>query len=108
MPLGPLLPAPKAGGGFGARPLSTSEASVWLRLLLKGTSNAENCRSHSLKTTLLSWCARSGMDKEVRAVLGHHCSSLTGSNVVYARELQTRPIRKLQMLFKNIRLGPQS
>ena len=106
VPLGPLLPAPKAGGGFGARPLSTSEASVWLRLLLKGTSNAENCRSHSLKTTLLSWCARSGMDKEVRAVLGHHCSSLTGSNVVYARELQTRPIRKLQMLLKkNIRLG---
>lgn len=105
VPLGPLMPAPLVGGGFGARPLSTSEASIWLRLLLQGTSNAQNFRSHSLKATILSWCARSGMDKEVRAVLGHHCSSLNGSEVVYAGELQTRPIRKLQMLLKNIRLG---
>ena len=105
VPLGPLLPAPKIGGGFGARPLSTPEASAWLKLLLRGTTNSETFRSHSLKGTLLSWCARSGMDREVRAVLGHHCSFLTGSDVVYARELQTRPIRKLQMLLKNIRLG---
>ena len=105
VPLGPLLPAPKIGGGFGARPLSTPEASAWLKLLLRGTRNSETFRSHSLKGTLLSWCARSGMDREVRAVLGHHCSSLTGSDVVYARDLQTRPIRKLQMLLKNIRLG---
>ena len=33
---GPLLPAPKTGGGWCAGPLSTSEAATWLRELLKG------------------------------------------------------------------------
>ncbi|CAK8999918.1 unnamed protein product [Durusdinium trenchii] len=67
VPLGPLLPAPKIGGGFGARPLSTPEASAWLKLLLRGTTNSETFRSHSLKGTLLSWCARSGMDREAHS-----------------------------------------
>ncbi|CAK8998152.1 Uncharacterized protein SCF082_LOCUS5511 [Durusdinium trenchii] len=105
VPLGPLLPAPRSGGGFCARPLTTSEAAAWLRGLLKGTSNWESFRSHSMKATLLDWCARSGMDKEVRSVLGHHCSAVSGSEVVYARHLQARPIRKLMMLLRLIRIG---
>lgn len=54
VPLGPLIPAPRAGGGFCARPLSTQEASKWLRLLLSGTPNSEQVRSHSMKATLLN------------------------------------------------------
>ncbi len=104
-PLGPLLPAPKAGGGFNARPLTTQEASCWLRLLLEGTENSSTFRSHSLKCTLLVWSAKAGLDKEVRAVLGHHCSALHGSEVVYSRHLQTRAIRKLQMMIHRIRVG---
>lgn len=104
-PLGPLMPAPKLGGGFGARPLTTGEAARWLRGLLQGTPNCDSFSSHSLKATLLVWRAKAGMDKEVRAVLGHHCSALTGSDVVYARHLQVRPIRKLQMLLHAIRIG---
>ena len=104
VPLDPLLPAPKPGG-FYARPLSTSEASVWLKLLLRGTANSEIFRSHSLKCTMLSWCAQSGLDKECRAVLAHHCSALTGSEVVYSRQLQVRAIRKLQMLLHRVRAG---
>lgn len=105
VPLGPLLPAPKIGGGFCARPLTTPEMSKWLRQLLKGTSNSEIFRAHSLKATVLGWCARAGLDKEVRAVLGHHCGAVTGSDVVYSRSLQVRPIRKLQMLLRLIRIG---
>ena len=104
-PLGPPLPAPRIGAGFFSRPLSTEEASRWLRLLLAGTSNSDTCRSHSMKATLLNWCARAGMDKECRAILGHHCSALHGSDVVYSRELQVRAIRKLQMLLHRIRVG---
>lgn len=104
-PLGPLLPAPKLGGGFLARPLMTGEASNWLRMLLDGTSNCSEYRSHSMKCTLLVWAARAGLDREVRAVLGHHCSALTGSEVVYSRNLQTRAIRKLQMLLHRVRVG---
>ena len=104
-PLGPLLPAPKAGGGFCARPLTTSEASAWLKKLLQGTKNAAELRSHSLKATLLTWCAMAGFEKELRAVLGHHCSAVSGSEVVYSRHLQVRALRKLAMLLNRVRLG---
>ena len=105
VPLGPLLPAPKAGGGFCARPLLTPEASRWLKELLKGTTNWDTFQSHSMKATLLHWCARAGLDKEVKSVLGHHCSAVSGSEVVYSRQLQARPIRKLQMLLRLVRIG---
>ena len=105
VPLGPLLPAPRLGGTFGARPLSTPEAADWLRLLLSGTPDCEKFRAHSLKTTLLVWAAKAGLDKEVRAVLGHHASALQGSEVVYSRHLQTRALRKLNMLLHRVRIG---
>lgn len=105
VPLGPLLPAPKMGGGFCARPLATEEASKWLRLLLAGCAGSESLRSHSLECTLLIWSAKAGMDKEVRAVLGYHCSALSGSEVVYSRHLQARAMRKLQMLLHKVRIG---
>ena len=105
VPLGPLMPAPKLGGGFASRPLSTAEAAKWLRLLLSGTPECESFRAHSLKSTLLVWSAKAGLEKEVRAVLGHHASALEGSEVVYSRYLQTRALRKLCMLLHRVRLG---
>ena len=104
-PLGPLMPAPKLGGGFHARPLSTTEAGEWLRGLLQGTPDASSFRSHSLKASLIIWSARAGLDKETRAVLAHHCSAVSGSEVVYSRHLQTRAIRKLSMMIKRVRIG---
>ena len=105
VPLGPLLPAPRLGGTFGARPLTTPEAADWLRLLLRGTDGCESFRAHSMKTTLLVWAAKAGLDKEVRAVLGHHASALQGSEVVYSRYLQTRALRKLNMMLHRVRIG---
>ena len=105
VPLGPLLPAPRRADEFGARPLTTGEAAVWLRELLKGVDGSEQLRAHSLKATLLLWCAQAGLDKETRAVLGHHCTALQGSDVVYSRHLQTRAMRKLSLLLHSIRLG---
>ena len=105
VPLGPLMPAPRLGGSFGARPFSTPEAAQWLRLLLQGTQDGDCFRAHSLKTTLLVWAAKAGLDKEVRAVLGHHASALQGSEVVYSRHLQTRALRKLNMLLHRVRIG---
>ena len=105
VPLGPLLPAPRLGGSFGARPLTTQEAAEWLRLLLRGTDRCESFKAHSMKTTLLVWAAKAGLDKEVRAVLGHHASALQGSEVVYSRYLQTRALRKLNMMLHRVRIG---
>ena len=72
---------------------------------MKGTAEHETFRAHSLKTTLLVWSAKAGLDKEVRAVLGHHASALQGSEVVYSRHLQTRALRKLNMLLHRVRIG---
>lgn len=104
-PHGPLLPAPKANDTFCARPLSTAEAAKWLRALLSGTTDSHIYRSHSLKATVLIWCAKAGFDKETRSVLGHHCSATSGSEVVYSRHLQTRALRKLSMLLRRLRVG---
>lgn len=104
-PLGPLLPAPRRDGTFGARPLSTCEAAAWLRALLEGTTDSHMYRSHSLKATLLIWSAKAGLDKETRSVLGHHCSAVSGSEVVYSRHLQTRALRKLSMMLRRVRVG---
>ena len=76
-----------------------------MRALLEGTTNWESFRRHSLKATLLIWCARAGFDKETRAVLGHHCSALSGSEVVDSRHLQTRALRKLGLVLKRVRAG---
>eukprot|EP00435_Cladocopium_sp_Y103_P042517 s2538_g11.t1 len=66
---------------------------------------AEHLRSHLLKATLLGWAARAGLDKETRSVLGHHCSAVSGYEVVYSRQLQTRALRKLAMLLRCVRVG---
>ena len=58
-----------------------------------------------MKTTLLVWAAKAGLDKEVRAVLGHHASALQESEVVYSRHLQTRALRKLNMMLHHVRIG---
>ena len=105
IPLGPLLPAPKQGGGWNVRPLTTTEAGDWLRSLLHGTDGCDRIRTHSLKATLCSWAAAEGFGKEVRAVLSHHSSALHGSDIIYSRNLQVQPIRKLQMMLKKVRLG---
>ena len=89
VPYGPLLPAPKAGGGRCARPVSTSEAAAWLRQLLSGCKNVDSIRAHSMKVTLCIWAARAGFSKEHRATLSHHATALHGSDIVYSRDLQT-------------------
>lgn len=72
---------------------------------MRGTTNADSFRSHSLKASLLLWCARAGLDKETRAVLGHHCTAMNGSEVVYSRQLQTRALRKLGLILRRVRMG---
>ncbi len=105
VPLGPLLQAPKASGGWCMRPLTTTEAGAWLRNMLRGTMGFEHIKTHSLKATWCCLAAQAGLSKEVRAVLSHHSTALHGSDVIYSRDLQVQPLRKLQMLIKKVRIG---
>ena len=104
-PLGPLVPAPGTDGKWLKRPITSDEASVWLRFLLGRKKDDKTVRSHSLKATMCSWAARAGFSPDLRAALSHHATAVTGTEVVYSRDLQTRPVRKLQTLIKQARVG---
>ena len=65
-------------------------ATSWLKsLLTTGGCSADEVKdldTHSYKVTALSWCAKAGISKEVRAILGYH--SPKGSVMVYGRDNQ--------------------
>ena len=96
--------APKNASEFTKRPLTSSEASKWMKGLLKDVEQGSDIRSHSLKCTVLSWCAKAGLSPDVREVLGRHSSGTKSSAAVYSRDLQAGPLRKLVTLLKKIRL----
>ena len=97
-------------GKFLDEPMSSSEASLWLRelLCLTGTSEQEAARisSHGLKATLLSWCAKSGKfsDTEQRC-LGHHYDPELKSVLVYSRDTYSPLAAKIHLMLKSIRNG---
>ena len=103
-PLGPLLPAPRVDGTFCASShnFRGCRVATWF---VAWNARPLELQESLTKATLLGWGARAGLDKETRAVLGHHCSSLNGSEVVYSRQLQTRALRKLGLILKRVRMG---
>ena len=60
--------------------------------------------SHSLKCTTLSWLAKAGSDPHHRLVLGHH-SSQKGSLEVYSCDMLSAPLRTLEDMLRQIRIG---
>ena len=74
------------------RSLRSSEVSAFLRKTLnleepvKG-SDVEVVSSHSLKATLLAWCARYGLSPQTRSMLGRHSSCLAETFAIYSRDL---------------------
>ena len=61
--------------------------------------------SHSLKATLLSMCAKFGMEIEIRKILGYHAVKDAGSAFVYARDKLVHPLRMLDAMLRAIRSG---
>lgn len=102
---GAVLPAPNKAGKWGHRSVTTDEASKWLLELLKPhCGDLENVTSHSLKATTLSWLAKAGCDPHHRTILGHH-SSGKGSLEVYSRDMLSAPLRTLEEVLRQIRIG---
>ena len=64
--------APVSEGGWLLQPLTLSEASVWLRELLRPPSPAslQNVATHSAKATILSWMSKANMSLSLRRLLG--------------------------------------
>jgi hypothetical protein len=103
---GPLMPAVAHDGTWRQARLTTSEACVWLRELIRslGGKISPNVRlgSHSAKKTLLSWLAKFGTAMGVRRILGHHVKPKEGSALVYSRDALAGPLREMERMLKAV------
>eukprot|EP00435_Cladocopium_sp_Y103_P059829 s231_g21.t1 len=92
------------------RGLKTSEVSSMLRRFLDldepiPGSDAEIISSHSLKATMLSWCARYGLTPSTRSMLGRHSTCLHETFAIYSRDLVCAPVAELQKVIDSVCAG---
>ena len=102
-----VMPAPRPDGSAGIRPLETPEAAAWLRLLLQGSSELSGERrisSHSMKSTILSYAAKRGVDIHLRLQLGYH-SSPYKMGLTYSRDGAAASLMAMEQLLGEIRTG---
>ena len=92
---GPALPTYcERSSSFGRLPMSSTEATLWLRdLLCKSGSPAasvNNITSHGLKATLLSWISKlGGWTERDQKLMGHHFDKESRSVLIYSRDSYT-------------------
>jgi hypothetical protein len=100
-----LLPSPGAEGRWHNHPVTSSQASAWLREILSrfGFRGTREETTHSLKSTPLSWCSKFGLDIVTRQMLGHHVPSDQTSALVYSRDAQAAPLREYQRVLESMR-----
>eukprot|EP00435_Cladocopium_sp_Y103_P033579 s3354_g8.t1 len=97
----PLLPSPSVNGGWSRVPLSCEAAGDWLRALLKdvpGKKSSVRLATHSCKASILSMCAKYGMQPAARRMLGYHSSGKDKSMLTYSRDSMAWPVRLLEKM----------
>lgn len=79
-------------GTWSVSPMTTAEASLFLKEFLEITLGPEETikySSHSCKPTLLTWCGMTEvLTREERTMLGHHVEPSTKSATTYNRDSQ--------------------
>ena len=107
-PGNPTMPSPSVAG-WSANPLSASEATVWLREILTGASMTKEAvasvGTHSLRVTLLSWCAKAGISLGHRRLLGQHIKAGACSVITYSRDALAQPLEELRQVVLKARSG---
>ena len=100
---GTMMPAPRRGGGWAKRSLTTSEFSDWLRMLTREAVPEEegtvSYSAHSCKATVLSWAAKAGMPKPARRLLGSHAKPGDRTVAEYSRDEMAEPLRLVSRMF---------
>ena len=100
----PLITSPVQGGGWSKVPLPVGMAAEWLRGLLKcDEETAGRIATHSCKSTLLSMCAKFGVEGTMRRFLGYHSHSKDQSLLTYSRDAMALPLRRLGTVIEAIR-----
>ena len=95
------MPAPDMGGHPTVRALATDECGEWLSALLIGRDDLRTT-SHSLKATMLSYCAKYGISHQDRLALGGHSHPGKMADT-YGRDALARPLRLLGIVIEAIR-----
>ena len=102
----PLLPAPTIIGDWTDRSVTTTEVDKWLKGILGQCQDfdPEGFSAHGCKATTLVMLSRYGASPDDRLILGHHQVN-KGALEVYARDLQSAPLRILEQMLRDIRCG---
>ena len=104
LPLGKGRPTEN---GWSSLPVTASVAAVWLKNLLRAAGSsvpaAAAYGTHSCKATVLSWVAKAGVARELRAILGYHARGVGGTELVYARDNMAHPLREMDKVLEDIR-----
>ena len=104
----PTMPAPLSGGGWAKVPLEPSQATTWLREILR-TLEPIACPmdigTHSLKATWLSMLAKAGCDGDVRRLAGYHADPAAKMALEYSRDAQAPVLMTIEALTAAIHLG---
>ena len=100
----PLMPSPNKELIPTKRPLSTSEANGWIKLILQLGDRATSGKvtTHSCKCTALSYLAKRGVSIEDRLCLGYHSNPMRIA-LVYSRDSASRPLAVLEALLAEVR-----
>ncbi len=106
---GMLLPTVTADGSFDNHfAMRTEELAVHIRELLitwgYDPKKAAMYTSHSLKATCLSWCAKAGIDMDIRRILGYHVVPGDKTMAVYSRDVLALPLRHLGLVLRIVLL----
>ena len=96
---GTLMPSVGPEGFIHGVRMQTDEAAIHLREILIEwgipIEEAALYTSHSLKATILSWCAKMGVPFKARRMLGYHAKSSEKSTLCYSRDAMAWPLRHL-------------
>ena len=104
----PTMPAPLADGGWAKLPLEASQATAWLRELLRNlhpSAPMELLGTHSLKATMLSMMAKAGCDLSLRRLAGYHTDPGARMPLEYSRDGQAPVLHALQAIGLAIQKG---
>eukprot|EP00435_Cladocopium_sp_Y103_P042781 s2110_g11.t3 len=102
----PLLPAPTQIGDWTDRAVTSTEVCKWMHGVLRQCKDfePEGFTPHGCKATTLIMLSKYGASPDDRLILGHH-QLQRGPLEVYARDMQSAPLRVLERMLGDIRAG---
>jgi len=102
----PILPLPASDGTWTDRPMCTADVGRILRYLLASHRVLypdRNTGCHSLKPTMLSWCAKAGVSNDHRRALGYHTSKSDSSINIYSRDAVAPALASLRKVIDDVK-----